>query len=30
MTTRTPQSQILITGGIEWKERQPGGRLRIA
>ena len=30
MTTRTPRSQILITGGIERQARQPDVRLRIA
>ena len=30
MTTRTPRSQILITGDIEWQARQPGVRFRIA
>lgn len=30
MTTRTPRSQILITGDIAWQARQPGIRLRIA
>ena len=30
MTTWTPRSQILITGGIDRQARRPGVRLRIA